>query len=104
MRRTAGARSRSVQVHLPTSKRKIAHRHGVHEQASFQRVLRRRELGAAAASAAAVIANAVLPAAGVRVHSAVLPPALARENPLSDTAPPDRLQEPRDQLKPGERT
>lgn len=103
MRRTGGARSRSVQVHLPTSKRKIAHRRGVHEQASFQRVLRRGELGAAGA-ATAVIANAVLPAAGVRVHSAVLPPALARENPLSDTAPPDRLQEPRDQLKPGERT
>ncbi|MGA9690740.1 MAG: hypothetical protein WBR33_04690 [Pseudonocardiaceae bacterium] len=66
-------------------------------------MLRRGELGAAGA-ATAVIANAVLPAAGVRVHSAVLPPALARENPLSDTAPPDRLQEPRDQLKPGERT
>ena len=62
MRRAAGTRSRSVQVHLPTSKRKIAHRRGVHEQASFQRVLRRRELGAAV-----LIANAAVPAACVRV-------------------------------------
>ena len=40
MRQAAEARSRSVQVHLPTLKGKIAHRREVHEQASAQRVLR----------------------------------------------------------------
>lgn len=42
MRRAAEARSRSVQVHLPTLKGKITHRREVHEQASAQRVLRGR--------------------------------------------------------------
>lgn len=42
MRRAAEARSRSVQIHLPTLKGKIAHRREVHEQASAQRVLRGR--------------------------------------------------------------